>query len=193
MPSSTWNGAVISTLKLLSSFQTGLLGAGYIPSKATFATIVEALRLSSDLTKISESTSANDAVQPYSAEAFEFCLFVVDSLDSRKLNIDPAFYSAVLVLGARIGGLHRRIATLLSHSRNSRTDSGTMRSMPLSESGVTEDCAPSRLISWEELYTDYGKLKSQLDHDIRLPSVRVSTKKGYGRVLAAEQAVTYRK
>jgi len=171
---------------------TGLLGAGYIPSKATFATIVEALRLSSDLTKFSKSTSANDTVQPHSAEAFEFCLFLVDSLDSRKLNIDPAFYSALLFSGARLGGLHRRIASLLSHSRNSsRSDRGTMST--LCESDVAKDCAPIRLASWEELYTDYGILKSQLGQEIELPSIRVSTKKGYGRILAAEQAVAYRK
>ena len=117
----------------------------------------------------------------------------MDSLDSRKLNIDPAFYSALLFSGARIGGLHRRIASLLSHSRNTRSDSDTMSSTLSESDDVTKDCAPFRLSSWEELYTDYENLKSQLDKEIKLPSVRVSTKKGYGRILAAEQAVVYRK
>merc|ERR1711966_218721 len=52
---------------------------------------------------------------------------------------------------------------------------------------------PHRIASWEDLFENYSAYKEEHGTNVVFPAVRVTTsKKNYGRVLAAEQAVAYR-
>ena len=119
---------------------------------------------------------------------FQYLLFVLDSMESRKLAVDSAFYASILVWAAQAGGLHKRIASLLTQSRKT----GNQQEKTLSESKSYNE--PDLLrVTWEDLFDNYSSYKERLDGDARmvLSSIRVSSK-DLGRVLAAEQAVAYR-
>lgn len=118
---------------------------------------------------------------------FEFLLFVLDSLESRKLTVDSHFYSSILILSAQIGGLHKRIASIIAHARKI----GGQKEIAFSQQGTDED-TPAKFVTWEALFTNYSDYKKEeLGTSILFRSVRVSSK-DFGRVLAAEQAVSYR-
>lgn len=161
--------------------------AGYIPSKFTFGVITDGLNLQSDLSYSSSSLKKTDS-QPSDGN-FEFLLFVLDSLESRKLTIDSAFYSAILLFGSQTGGLHKRIASLLTRSRKSGM-ANTQKQITLSDEDCTEEICTT-VLGWEDLLQNYAEYKKEDISSIIFPTVRVSSK-GFGRVLAAEQAVNYR-
>merc|ERR1711966_519753 len=145
---------------------SGLLGAGYIPSKLTFHAMTDGLSLPSD-------TSFNSAA-------------------IRKLAVEPAFYSSILAVGAQGGGLQKRVASLFARSRNHGHGKGaTTRSA--ADSTDDDTPPPHRIASWEDLFENYSAYKEEHGTNVVFPAVRVTTsKKNYGRVLAAEQAVAYR-
>lgn len=163
---------------------TTLLRAGYIPSKFTFRAMAEGMDLKADMSRTSASLISRN--QESISEKFEFLLFVLDSLEARKLNVDAEFYSSILVLGAEHGGLEKRIASILTRSRK---NSGYQKEVSLSDSGQDE---PSTLVSWVDLYRDYSSLREDLGVRIQQPSIRVSATKQFGRLLAAENACSYR-
>lgn len=119
---------------------------------------------------------------------FQYLLFVLDSMETRKLTVDSSFYASILVWAAQAGGLHKRIASLFSHSRKSSNQQGKT----LSEPESSEESVSLR-VSWEDLFENYSCYKERLESDphMVLPSIRVSSK-DLGRVLAAERAVAYR-
>jgi hypothetical protein len=117
---------------------------------------------------------------------FQFLLFVLDSLEGRKLAVDSAFYSSILVLAAQAGGLRKRIASLLTRSRKI----GNQKVISLPETLSSDESALS-LVKWEDLFQNYSSYKEDLGKSKLVPPIRVTTK-DLGRVLAAEQAVTYR-
>ncbi len=163
---------------------TSLLQAGYIPSKFTFKAMSEGLNLHRDMARTAALVKARQQSLP-SEGTFEFLLFVLDSLEARKLIVNAEFYSSILVLGAELGGLEMRIASILTRSRKSSQKEVRLSSEPT-------DTAESRLIIWEELYKNYSTLKEDLGDGVQHPSIRVSSSKQFGRVLAAENAVSYR-
>lgn len=164
---------------------TSLLQAGYIPSKFTFQAMAEGLNLHRDMPRTAALVKARQQSLP-SEGTFEFLLFVLDSLEARKLIVNAEFYSSILVLGAELGGLEMRIASILTRSRKSNSQ----KEVKLSSDST--DTADSRLILWEELYKNYSTLKEDLGDGVQHPSVRISSNKQFGRVLAAENAVSYR-
>ncbi|KAL7542112.1 hypothetical protein ACHAXR_011528 [Thalassiosira sp. AJA248-18] len=163
---------------------TGLLGAGYIPSKITFRAMIDGLSLQPDISFSSASTRKSSVP---SEGKFEFLLFVLDSLEVRKLMVDSTFYSSILVLGAQVGGLQKRIASLLTRARKS----GNQKEISLSEAECEEELPCVQVLAWEDLFENYSSYKKEDFSSIIFPSVRV-TSKDFGRVLAAEQAVAYR-
>mmetsp|Transcript_39912 Transcript_39912/g.96065 ORF Transcript_39912/g.96065 Transcript_39912/m.96065 type:complete len:1105 (+) Transcript_39912:280-3594(+) len=165
---------------------TGLLRAGYIPSKATFIAMIEGLDLQTDMPLTSAAMRKRADSQP-SDEKFEFLLFVLDSLEGRKLTADSAFYSSILVMAAQAGGLQKAIASLLARSRKS----GDHKEIKISEMASPEDLPSHQIASWEDLFKNYSTHKENMGPSTNFPSVRVSTK-DFGRVLAAERAVVYR-
>jgi len=170
---------------------TGLLGAGYIPSKLTFHAMTDGLSLPSD-TSFNSAAMRKLASSTPSDEKFQFLLFVLDSLERRKLAVDPAFYSSILAVGAQGGGLQKRVASLFARSRNHGHGKGaTTRSA--ADSTDDDTPPPHRIASWEDLFENYSAYKEEHGTNVVFPAVRVTTsKKNYGRVLAAEQAVAYR-
>jgi hypothetical protein len=161
--------------------QTGLLAAGYIPSKLTYRAMLEGLELRSDISR-RRTNPNNKLLSQQPDDTFQFLLFVLDSIESRKLTVDSAFYSAILVLGAQNGGLLKRVAYLISDSRRKHKE------MTIADGEETSTGA--HLVKWEELFMNYSMYKAELNSKIELPLVRVSTQE-FGRVLAAEQAVSY--
>ena len=119
---------------------------------------------------------------------FEFLMFVLDSLEGRKLTVDPAFYSSILVSAALSGGLKQRIASLIARSRKSGDTQKEIRVEDTEESN--EICSPE-ITSWEDLFKDYERYKGELCQDTTFPQTRVKTTKEFGRILAAESAVIY--
>ena len=85
-----------------------------------------------------------------------------------------------------MGALEKRIASILTRSRK---NSGYQKEVSLSDSGQDE---PSTLVSWVDLYRDYSSLREDLGVRIQQPSIRVSATKQFGRLLAAENACSYR-
>lgn len=164
---------------------TSLLQAGYIPSKFTFQAMAEGLNIQPDMPRTSAAMNARKRSLP-SEGTFEFLLFVLDSLEARKLTVNSEFYSSILVLGAELGGLEKRIAFMLTSSRKSSSQKEV--SLP----SEPTDTAESRLIVWEELYKNYSTVKEDSGVGVlRHPTIRVSASKQFGRVLAAENAVSY--
>ena len=164
---------------------TSLLRAGYIPSKFTFQAMSEGLNLQPDIPRSASALKARKKSLP-STETFEFLLFVLDSLEGRKLMVNSEFYSSILVLGAEMGGLEMRVASIMTKHRKS---SGEKEVKISSESA---DVIERQFISWEELHKSYSTLKDSLGASAQHPSIRVSASKKFGRVLAAENAVSYR-
>ena len=155
--------------------------AGYIPSKFTFGVIIDGLNLQSDISYSSSSLKKTNS-QPSDGN-FEFLLFVLDSLENRKLTIDSAFYSAILVLGSKAGGLQKRIASLLTRSRKSGM-ANTQKEIALSDEDCIEETC-TRVLGWEDLLQNYAEYKKDDISSIIFPTVRVSSKV-IVRVLAAE-------
>ena len=153
--------------------------------------MIEGLNLKSDIpfTSGAMRKSADSLVSSDEDEKLQFLLFVLDSLEARKLQVDSAFYSSILVLGAQAGGLQKRIASLLTRARKS----GNNKEITLSEAGslTTDESVAQHITSWEHLFENYSTYKEGLGPSTMFPSIRVSSK-DFGRVLAAEQAVAYR-
>ena len=170
-----------ASLHLTFDPQNGLLGAGYIPSKITYRTIIQALELRTELT-MRRKKSVNNKASKDLTETFQFLLFVLDTLENRKLTVDSSFYSAVLILGAQNRGLHKRIAYYMSEGRRRHKE------MSLKDEKVTN--ATTSIIKWEQLLLDYSSFKEKNGSVDTLPLIRVSSK-DFGSVLAAEQAVQY--
>lgn len=127
-----------------------------------------------------------------SDEKFQFLLFTLDSLEGRKLVVDTTFYSSILMSAAQAGGLRKRIASLVTRSRNV----GNQKVIEFTDGrpnlNPRSDDTSSSHVMWEELFQNYDNYKDVLGQRALLPPVRVTTK-DLSRVLAAEQAVTYRK
>jgi len=170
---------------------SGLLRAGYIPSKQTYRVMIDSMNLQTDMPFTSAAMRKSTQSQLSDGPGkFEFLLFVLDSLGGRKLTVDSAFYSSILVSGAMGGGLKQRIASHIARSRNS----GTQKEISVSlEADLSEDkvCVPE-ITSWEDLFKNYDTYKDDICAETVYPQTRVPTSKGqFGRVLAAENAVTY--
>lgn len=143
--------------------------------------MIQALNLRTDLTMRRKKSNGNATSS--SNDKFQFLLFVFDALENRKLTVDSSFYSAVLILGAQDGGLNKRIAYYISEGRRSHKE--------MNISSEQEMVTNGSAMKWEELLLNYSDFKDEKGADVELlPLVRVS-KNDLGRVLAAEQAVSY--
>lgn len=148
---------------------------------------MDGLSLSPDIPFASSATRKISKSQPSDGK-FEFLLFVLDSLEGRKLTVDSAFYSSILVLGAMTGGLHKRIASLLSRSRKS----DKQKEIKVCEDESSDKLCLTPITSWEDLLENYSAYKEEYGSSTPVfPPVRVSSR-DFGRVLAAEQALSYR-
>jgi pentatricopeptide repeat protein len=160
--------------------QDDLLKRGFIPSKETLQVIVKTLGLFEKKQSISSQNDESDN------SAFVFLINVLDACNKRKLQISGQFYAGVLVEGARLGGLERKIASMISTAKTdvSRED------VHFEDAVVNSETI--RQVSWSELLLQYNHLKDQLEV-IKLPSIRVqiTDRELRRQVLSAERAVSY--
>jgi len=177
---------------------TELLQSGLIPSKVTFMGILIGLGLSPQMeggrgkVRISKALKiANAKLEMSEAKKrHNFLLFVLDSMDARKLPVPGSFYSTILFEGNRIGGLRKKLSGLLAKAR-ARTQSN-VDGKKISTDSVECVFGESLCRGWEDLVVNYDDYKDKLNDMVTLPTVmvRVSPKE-LRQVLAAERAVTY--
>ena len=160
-----------------------LLEKGYIPSKAILSSIFESMNLQ-------EQGKSEDAVEAETAK-FRFLLFMLDALQARNLPVESCLYINALSSGAQLGGLPRKVASLLARAKTSESKADENRLYAVSSDATFSD--ESRVISgWVDLLDKYECLPKEsmlLSQLPRLP-VRVATR-DMARVLRAEQSVTY--
>ena len=148
--------------------------------------MIDGMNLQTDM-PFTSAEMRRSAQSPPSEEKFQFLLFVLDSLAPRKLTVDSAFYSSILVSGALAGGLQKRIASLIARARRD----GNQKEIDCGEIEATgEEELCSMISSWEDLFVNYSSYKEELGPSSVFPQILVSTK-NFGRILACEQAVTY--
>ena len=147
------------------------LQMGFIPSKNMYETMIEALDL------VPPKKTNLPFAKEVPEEHFKFLLFVLDAIQGRNLACDGSFYSSLLLCSSRMGGLRRKLGSLLTEAR------------ALSESTKATKGETTEL-SWEDLLLNYDKYKDE--SSIQLPRFVVSINKTQFRpVLFAEQLVTH--
>lgn len=146
----------------------------------TFQTIIKALKLGPEKKKVVQ--------EPLADEAFDFLLFVLDSLQKRNLPCDGSFYASILFCGARLGGLRKKVASLLTEAR--ATSDGRTWKMTVDGDGRSGESR--HIAGWEDLIQNYDAYKGEIGNEMKLPplAVRVGNRNIRG-VLSAERAVTY--
>jgi hypothetical protein len=118
---------------------------------------------------------------------FEFLLSLVDALQRRKLSLNSETYVAIIREGVRVGGIRRKIASLLIKSRSRSLPGGKRIS---DESHDERD--PSTPITWVDLLKHFSIYREKLE-DSDLPSVTIRCNdQELRRVLQAEQSLSMR-
>ena len=138
--------------------QDNLLRRGFVPPKTTLAIIIKTLGLFEKKTVSSTEVTAKDNF------TFKFLLDILDAFGKRKLELSGQFYAAILAEGARMGGLEKRIASLIVQGRIDASARGL---------NVEEPAAvlkPTRQVSWAELVENYAELKDILGEISLLPN-----------------------
>jgi hypothetical protein len=172
--------------RLTTSFsllQAELLNSGYIPSKTAFQIMLEALEMA--------PRARFQLSKEIAPENFDFTLYVLDALHARNnLQCDGSFYSCILHTGARLGGLRRKLASLLAESRAITVESNIQRAGEIVEQ---EEANGKIVVKWADLIENYNGYKHRLG-TVELPplAVRIGPKE-VRHVLSAEQRVTYEK
>mmetsp|Transcript_1264 Transcript_1264/g.1806 ORF Transcript_1264/g.1806 Transcript_1264/m.1806 type:complete len:1106 (+) Transcript_1264:219-3536(+) len=162
---------------------TDLLKAGYVPSKKTFKIIANSLGLSRNRATTVQGTNVKDYA------IFGFALFVFDSLDARKIPCDAFFYSSVLMNASRVGGLFKKIASLLVKSRGDDNVLSSDRSNM--DPATVIKLSEKQCLNWEDLLYNYSDYRDTYE-DMVLPSVRIRVDgKNIKQLLAAERSVSY--
>lgn len=104
-------------------------------------------------------------------------------MEKRKLYLTGQFYSCIISQGARLGGLNKKIASLLKESRD---DSSHLKVQIDEEDAINETCS-----SWIHLLENYSDYRDKLDRTV-LPSIRVRiNQKEIRQVLTAERSISY--
>mmetsp|Transcript_28012 Transcript_28012/g.51003 ORF Transcript_28012/g.51003 Transcript_28012/m.51003 type:complete len:1110 (-) Transcript_28012:431-3760(-) len=169
---------------------TELLESGYIPSKISFLAILEALDLL-PLKRTQRKLEYNDpkkAANSSHPEKFDFLLFVLDSIHTRKIPCDGLFYACMLFEGARVGGLRKKIASLLAVAREATNGDGARIKVDEQEIQKRE------ILTWDMLVNHYSEYRDSLNKEVFLPNMRVRiTDKDARLVLSAERGLTYRR
>jgi len=123
---------------------------------------------------------------------FNFLLFVLDSLERRKLSYDGNFDTNILFKSARLGALPKKIGSLLVKSKK-KTIELQIEQKSLSSLFSSDQIKSSHdniIPAWMTMYK-YWDSKKYRDVDPELPVFRVKiSSKDIRQILAAEQAVS---
>ena len=162
---------------------THLLQKRNIPSKHLFQTMFSSMKI------FAKQRKAFITIEDVDEEAdakFSFLLFVLDSVQQRNLPCEGSLYTAILLYGARLGSLPRKISALMAYAR---------MASEMEVPATVAETPPSTLppvISWEAAFNKYDELKQQLRDPVALPSLNVRiAASDRTRVLAAEQSLSY--
>jgi pentatricopeptide repeat protein len=164
-----------------------LMKKGNIPSKDIFATIFDAMNLFPKR-RVMLRVASSDSVDKDANEKFNFLLFTLDSVLKRNLPCEGPLYAGILMYGSRLGGLQRKIASLLVSARTA-TDIAVPAKAIIDE---TEAPVGRLVTSWEEVLSKYDEYKERLSNPDMLPSLKVRiASSDVPRVLKAEQLLSY--
>ena len=169
---------------------TESLDSGYIPSKKALRGITAALNLLPK--KGIPRSRVNDNNRVEAEEAFDFVLFVLDGLAGRNLSVPASFYSTVLFEGGRIGGLRKKVASLVSMSRYTSMEGG--EKIEVGGEAVLCDDGEANVscIGWVDIVREYDAVKDRLGLEIAVPTMKLtSTEREIRTMLQAEQSVSY--
>lgn len=169
---------------------TESLDSGYIPSKKALRGITAALNLLPK--KGIPRSRVNDNNRVEAEEAFDFLLFVLDGLAGRNLSVPASFYSTVLFEGGRIGGLRKKVASLVSMSRYTSMEGG--EKIEVGGEAVLCDDGEANVscIGWVDIVREYDAVKDRLGLEIAVPTMKLtSTEREIRTMLQAEQSVSY--
>ena len=109
-----------------------LLRKGLIPSKEIFDSIVKNMKLMDD-----------DFDRSIGQSQFDFLVFLMDSLQRRKLALDGSCYVALLTLGKRLGSKSRRFVAALPAARTSSTTKDLLTNASETQPPSWKDWDPS--------------------------------------------------
>lgn len=157
---------------------------GNIPSKAIYQVAFDTMKIFPKKRKGLEIATENDE---FALDKFKFLLFLLDSIAGRNLPCEGPLYSAVLTQGFRIGGLPKRMASLLM---SARTDA-------IKETKLLDETDSGEKVqmfqSWEELFLRYGEVKKRIASS-GIPPLHVRTaSRDVATVLRAEKNLSYRR
>lgn len=123
---------------------------------------------------------------------FNFLLFVLDSLERRKLPCDGNFYANILFESARLGALPKKIGSLLVKSKK-KTIELQMEQKSLSSLFSSDQMRSSHddiIPTWTTMYEHWDSKKyREVDPELPVFRVRIGSK-DIRQILAAEQAVS---
>lgn len=160
-----------------------ILDYGLVPSKQTFAAVVDALELNPKK-KIPgnriASSDDNDTL------ILKYMLSILDALAARKLACSGQFYVGLLNHASKIGGRSKKLGFAVS---NAKVDS-SIRRVDIEGSHTTSEEQQHQQTTWLELYTKYLNDKDAMEN-ISLPSVKVNINlQDTRKVLMAENGVS---
>lgn len=171
--------------EIARSAMTELLLSGYIPSKAIFENVVKALNIDVSSRKNRREKVQFGKSKDRDTKKLQFMLFVLDSISARKLPVGGMFYSAILMEGVRIGGVGRKIATIMGKARAHTKEFGGT-SYDSSETSETKEQ------NWETLLQlfENDEVEKNEDSSSNPPFLRVRVgKKEARQVMEAEGPV----
>jgi len=180
---------------------TELLGAGYIPSKLMFKSILQAMDIPHSKGNKGELSSPESVAQKIenNLNNFKFLLFTLDSLESRKLPCDGIFYANILFECARLGALPRKIGSLLVKSKKrttefliERQEQKSLTSLLNGEHNEIDNNSIVTVPTWISLYENWDSKKyREIDPELPMYRVRIGSK-DIRQILSAEQTVSVR-
>ncbi|CAJ1953306.1 unnamed protein product [Cylindrotheca closterium] len=163
---------------------TALIRGGNLPSREIYEACFEAMELFPKRRKAFQVAGEADE---FATQKFQFLLFLLDSIAGRRLPCEGSLYSAVLTYGFTIGGLPKKISTMLV---SAKTDFSNDKK--LIDDGDETVIVPF-FSNWEELFLKYNAMKKRIATD-GLPEliVRVSSRDTRA-VLKAEKNLTFKR
>lgn len=163
-----------------------ILHNGLVPSKQSFAMMVEALELSPKRKAPGSRSSLTDVDD---TNKFKYMLSILDALAARKLACSGQFYIALLNHASKIGGRVKKLGFAIS---NSKVDS-TIRRVDIEASLESSNEQQQLQISWLELFTKYLNDKDALEN-VSTPAVKVNINlQDTRKLLLAETGVSIRR
>ncbi len=154
----------------------------------TFRNILERLNLLINKEKRAKVFGNQEGDNDEGIKKFRYLLTVLDAIEGRKLPCTGQMYSCILSQGATLGGLYRKISSLI---QTQRTESLHIN---VDTGHDNEETAQEiNLMKWSDLLENYSEYKTAIQQrKVKFPLVRVRiNQRDIRQVLFAEQGVTY--